>query len=69
MVYNEMMSYIIVLEKCEVYSTKKSQYSFCISLNLGQKASEIVGEPKSRIVQKHTFFALERYTARILYTK
>ena len=28
----------------------------------------IVGEPKSRIVQKHTFFASERYTAGILYT-
>ena len=28
----------------------------------------IVGEPKSRIVQKHTFFAPERYTAGILYT-
>ena len=28
----------------------------------------IVGEPKSRILQKHTFFAPERYTAGILYT-
>ena len=28
----------------------------------------IVGEPKSRIVQKRTFFAPERYTAGILYT-
>ena len=28
----------------------------------------IVGEPKSRIVQKYTFFAPERYTAGILYT-
>ena len=28
----------------------------------------IVGEPKSRIVQKHTFFAPERYTAGILCT-
>ena len=28
----------------------------------------IVGEPKSRIVQKHTFFAPERYTTGILYT-
>ena len=28
----------------------------------------VVGEPKSRIVQKHTFFAPERYTAGILYT-
>ena len=27
----------------------------------------VVGEPKSRIVQKHTFFAPERYTAGILY--
>ena len=26
----------------------------------------IVGEPKSRIVQKHTIFAPERYTAEIL---
>ena len=26
-----------------------------------------VREPKSRIVQKHTFFAPERYTAGILY--
>ena len=30
--------------------------------------SLIVGEPKSRIVQKHTFFAPERYTAGFLYT-
>ena len=28
----------------------------------------IVGEPKSRIVQKYTFFAPERYMAGILYT-
>ena len=28
----------------------------------------VVGEPKSRIVQKHTFFAPERYTAGNLYT-
>ena len=28
----------------------------------------IVEEPKSRIVQKHTFFAPERYTAGTLYT-
>ena len=28
----------------------------------------LVGEPKSRIMQKHTFFAPERYTAGILYT-
>ena len=28
----------------------------------------IVGEPKSRFVQKHTFFAPEKYTAGILYT-
>ena len=28
----------------------------------------VVGEPKSRIVQKHTFFAPERYTAEIFYT-
>ena len=28
----------------------------------------VVGEPKSRIVQKHTFFAPERYTAEVLYT-
>ena len=27
----------------------------------------LVGEPKSCIVQKHTFFAPERYTAGILY--
>ena len=28
----------------------------------------VAGEPKSRIVQKHTFFAPERYTTGILYT-
>ena len=28
----------------------------------------VVGEPKSRIVQKHKYFAPERYTAGILYT-
>ena len=28
----------------------------------------IVGEPKWRILQKHTFFAPERYTVGILYT-
>ena len=31
------------------------------------KKPYIVGEPKSRIVQKHTFFAPERYMAGILY--
>ena len=31
-------------------------------------ANNIVGEPKSRIVQKHSFFAPEKYTAGILYT-
>ena len=31
-----------------------------------QPKSIVVGEPKSRIVQKHTFFAPERYTAEIL---
>ena len=35
--YSEKSSDIIVLEKCEVYSTKKKQYSFCISLNVSQK--------------------------------
>ena len=35
---------------------------------LGRKQF-IVGEPKSPIVQKHTFFAPERYTAVILYTE
>ena len=30
--------------------------------------NSIVGEPKSPIVQKHTFFAPERYTAGFLYT-
>ena len=34
--YSEKLSDILVLEKCEVYSTK-SQYSFCISRNLSQK--------------------------------
>ena len=28
----------------------------------------LVGEPKSRIVQKHIFFAPKRYTGGILYT-
>ena len=32
------------------------------------KTITIVGEPKSQFVQKHTFFAPERYTAGILYT-
>ena len=32
-----------------------------------QEKRLIVGEPKSRIVQKHTIFAPERYTAGILY--
>ena len=36
---NEKLSDIIVLEKCEVYSTKKKQYSFCISLNLSLKSA------------------------------
>ena len=31
-------------------------------------SNKIVGESKSPIVQKHTFFAPERYTAEILYT-
>ena len=37
MCYSEKLSDIIVLEKCEVYSTNKGQYSFCISLNQSQK--------------------------------
>ena len=32
------------------------------------KSVFVVGEPKSPIVQKHTFFAPVRYTAGILYT-
>ena len=36
MPYSEKLSDIIVLEKCEVYSTKK-QYSFFISIKLIQK--------------------------------
>ena len=36
MAYREKSSDIIVFEKCEVYSTKKSQNCFCISLNLSQ---------------------------------
>ena len=40
-----------------------------VSLKLVTPGSQVtVGEPKSRIVQKHTFFAPERYTAGILYT-
>ena len=39
------------------------QPEHCVSIHV-----VIVGEPKSRIVQKHTFFAPERYTAGILYT-
>ena len=42
--YSENLLDIIVLEKCDVYSTK-SQYSFCISLNLSQKRAK----PQSKI--------------------
>ena len=35
MAYSEKLSDLMVLEKCEVYSTK-SQYSFSISLNLSR---------------------------------
>ena len=36
--------------------------------NKFNKINNIAGEPKSHIVQKHTNFAPERYTAGILYT-
>ena len=42
---------------------KKKNNFLWISANI-----VIVGEPKSRIVQKHKYVAPERYTAGILYT-
>ena len=42
---------------------------YCILFtNTTRERYVLVGEPKSRIVQKHNFFAPERYTAGILYT-
>ena len=43
-------------------------FSFNVDLNTSHCIWILVGEPKSRIVQKHTFFAPKRYTAGILYT-
>ena len=40
MAYSEKLSDIIVLEKCEVYATKK-QYSICFSLNQSKKDSQL----------------------------
>ena len=57
-----------------VYSWEYSRYAFrCQNqwLNTMKCSYDmilIVGEQKSRIVQKHTFFAPERYTAGILNT-
>ena len=48
---------ICMISKCFNLMAIKFMYMFYV-----------VGEPKSRIVQKHTFFAPERYTAGILYT-
>ena len=36
--------------------------------NITKGIRVIVGEPKSRIMQKHIFFAPKRYTVGILYT-
>ena len=44
------------------------KYQIEISFIQQRSKHVIVGEPKLRIVQKHTFFAPERYTAGILYT-
>ena len=41
MAFSEKLSDIIVLDECEVYSTK-SQYSVCISLNLSKKGHNSV---------------------------
>ena len=43
-------------------------HTWYVIVYIGNVHYRIVGEPKSRIVQKHTFFAPERYTAGILYT-
>ena len=53
-----------------VYTAIAWQKSWKDMIVYNHKAFEIilVGEPKSRIVQKRTFFAPERYTAGILYT-
>ena len=51
--------------KC-AYDRQASIQKIVLNSFVGQYL--IVGEPKSRIVQKHTFFAPERYTAGILYT-
>ena len=54
---------------CEKCSTIDSdRYSLIFALITESERSLIVGEPKSHIVQKHTFFAPERYTAGILYS-
>ena len=49
-----------------VGARKPSQETFLLSTQ--NIRGLLVGEPKSRIVQKHTFFAPERYMAGILYT-
>ena len=51
-----------------VYVDKYKKTSYYISFTQSPTLFILVGEPKSRIVQKHTFFAPERYTAGILYT-
>ena len=46
-----------------------ARWSFLLYINcIKSFYCTLVGEPKSLIVQKHTFFAPERYTAGILYT-
>ena len=58
----------LVLFVCLVLNPCGPLASDRIKLNMMKMKKVIVGEPKSRIVQKHTFFAPERYTAGILYT-
>ena len=52
-----------------VFLRRQGSPSRCTESRIVQQVKYvIVGEPKSRIVQKHTYFAPERYTAGILYT-
>ena len=55
MAYSKKLSDIIVLEKCEVYSTK-SNFSFCFSLSLSQK-----GHNSVKCLQMISKFELDLY--------
>ena len=65
--YGDLSSFRVLSLFSALYCSMP-QLDSCVPACNHELEALIVGEPKSRIVQKHTFFAPERYTAGILYT-